>query len=917
MRSIRKILSLLVISMMAFLISGCGDSEVSSGDGTQIKPVLVSMKTIARDTRPTGVVSKAAVIGFYSNGTTKNISDEVTVTSSDTNVAEIIGNTLSRDGKKILEIETKTLGTTTITASKDGVSYSYELTVTNPQLIALQIERADTRTKADGNLTVGQSVQAIAMGIFNNGEKGELANVTWTTDGSGTVAVTQTGLITAKQAGNGSVTASLASTSGTISDTVSGTIVAAPIIKELVIDGENEGALGQTLHLKALLSYNPDQLPYDVTNKATWSSDNPNIIVTNGEIRGEVYAKNAGDATITATYGDMTAKYAVHFSEAVPVKLEIQESYYEGGKGKVISGQTVQLELIDDNATFYEPTHPKAYYPTAWAIYSDGTKRYVNTEAFWWSDNQDAVYVNFLKGSFVFGRDLATNVKVTAYWNGLKASFYVDVVKNPNAPTLQSIELKYGHGLNDADITGKTVNLAQGDKFWVTSYGRYNDGSVKNINSKVFYSSSDNSVAWIFDPLNSNVHARRNATGDANITVTWQGKTAYTTVHVIPKEEIGDANSAKNAASLNGVLYPVVLPVMNAIRTFARSNDIDSAMTNKAPTETVLCDENNASRGTYTISRTDNKVVIDYGTGTCLAKNAESVTVKALEECGMTFLKDDGLALLGYAIPSDSNVATASYYVLTEGQITCTKEKKDTSTTLKMVLDKHKSEMHNHSSGKNSVWTHDMTISVTKNAANTVIYGSGEAHGILYDGAVGSGTVLSDEVYAADKFTITVDMQANGSDKLVASGKIGYLLNSSYWYPGDAGKVYTIGFDGYTYTVDGDKSNTEVSVDGKIAANCMGATVQYETTDTLIDDESNQDVNESRIPESGQITLSSIESGTGIVTNTQAFQTFSSSNPRTSITVDGNRTDYDSWRDITTTSECAILQEFIDRALDR
>lgn len=505
---------------------------------------------------------------------------------------------------------------------------------------------------------------------------------------------------------------------------------------------------------------------------------------------------------------------------------------------------------------------------------------------------------------------------MTAYWKGLQASFNVDVVKSAATPTLQSIELKYGGGQNAPDITGKTVNLAQGRKFWLESWGHYDDNTTKNINAKVFYSSSNNSVAWIFDPINSYVHARRDATGDANITVTWQGKTAYTTVHVIPKEEIGDANSAKDAASLNGVLYPVVVPAFQALKDFVNNDSIDDALNETPTVKTIPCNKNDASSGTYTITKTDNKVVIDYGFGTCKAKNAESVAKRAILECGASFL-DKGLPLLGLAMPSDSSETSAAYYALTEGQIVCSKETTQNSTKLTMQLIKHKSETHNKGNGKNNVWTHDMTIQLVKNPSNVILYGSGNSRGINYNGEVGSGTVESDETYMADNFTLNVDMKDPGVDTIKADGHIGYELKQSIWYPGDAGKVYTMDFDGFSYKLDGTTANTDVAVNGKISANCMGATVEYDTTETLFDDNANRDVNGSRIPYSGQMTLSSLENGTGLVTDTKAFQTFASSGSRTGITVNANKTNYTGWRDITTTSQCSILQEFIDRALDQ
>jgi hypothetical protein len=118
-----------------------------------------------------------------------------------------------------------------------------------------------------------------------------------------------------------------------------------------------------------------------------------------------------------------------------------------------------------------------------WAEYSDGSVVYVNQDAFWWSSNQEAAYVNFLKGSFVFGRNLASGVEITASYGGKSASFKVDVLPPAGAPTLTGIELQLTDG---TVVSGGSINLAVGAKRWVTAYGNYSDGSKRDTNAKVF-----------------------------------------------------------------------------------------------------------------------------------------------------------------------------------------------------------------------------------------------------------------------------------------------------------------------------------------------------------------------------------------------------------------------------------------------
>jgi hypothetical protein len=842
-----------------------------------------------------------AVVGTYSDGNSYDVTKNCSFTSSDTNIVTIVGN----EAKAISE------GSVTITATmastQGNLSATANVRVSAATLQSITITKAEEYSSLDDNkFIVGTTIQAKAIGHFSDGKDKDITSqVIWSTGNEGTITVDENGLVKAIKAGP----ATLKAYFGRIVEQIEGYVEKATP-KEIYIDGPHTSPLGTNINLEAIAILSNDK-PLLVTSDAIWSSDNPEVIVSNGV----VYSPKAEQsAVITAKFEGLSASYKVTFTEATPVGLEIQESYCADGNCPVVNDKTVDIYMVDD--VNYNPVSPEAYYPTAWLVYSDGSKRYVNTEAFWWSDNQDAAYVNFLKGSFIFGRDLAQGVKITARYAGFSANFFVNVKAKEDAPVLESIELRYGSG-NGPDITDKTVNLAQGDKFWIEAWGHWDNGEVTNINSKVFYNSSDISKVWIFDPINSYVHARRDATGDAVITATWQGKTASTTVHVIPAESIGDDVTAKNAASLNGVLYPVVLPVFNALRSLG--NVIPSVNDTGSATEIVACDPNDETRGTYTITRTTGKVVIDYGVGTCKANNAESVTKRALQECGMTFLEEgNGIPMIGFTIPNDANVSGGSYYVLTEGVIECTKATTADSTTLSMILKNHKSEQHNHSSGNNNVWTHDMVITLQDKNNKTTLSGSGNSEVILYEGEVDTPVqIQSHEIYYANNFAIELDLQKDPVfDTLKASGEVGYALKESIWFPENAGKVYTINFDNYTYSLNGDNANTEVKIDGIIGSNCMGGAVYYETSQTLLDNRSNKDDNGSRIPESGQINLASVENNSGIITDTKAFMQFNASNPRINITVNGSTTKYNNWREITTTSECSILQEFMDRAFD-
>ena len=193
--------------------------------------------------------------------------------------------------------------------------------------------------------------------------------------------------------------------------TISGTAFAATI-RRLIVEGTNEAPLGVTIPLKALATYDNNAQPVPVTTQATWSSSNPAVATVDS--LGVVSGVATGDAVITATFSGLSTQHSVRYRAAELVSLEI----VNGAKGKTpINGTTVPIYLVDDVSYPSDPEglSPNAYYPVVYAKYSDGTRTYVNDQAFV-SSNQDAAYVNWTKGSFVFGRDLAWRRDHCDFW---------------------------------------------------------------------------------------------------------------------------------------------------------------------------------------------------------------------------------------------------------------------------------------------------------------------------------------------------------------------------------------------------------------------------------------------------------------------------------------------------------------------
>jgi len=472
---------------------------------------------------PKGTKVKYAAIGNFSDGNTLDISKNVTWSSSDINVAKMNANVASTINE----------GSTTIVAKHAAItSNAANLDVTGAVLTALEIKREvpGASIDSDDKFVVGTSIQTHAIGTYSDGVKRDVTDIVdWTTSTT-TVTVTQEGLITAIQPGVADVTVSYNNIDGSeLDETVVGEVHEASII-DLSINGDNESVVGINIQLEALALFDNDEV-IDVTSKANWKSDNPFINV----IAGKVSATKVGDANITASFDNKTVVHQVSFTEATLSHLEIQERYCEGGNCKKITGKTVSIELVDKVSYPTDPDglSPNAYYPTVWAVYTDGRKEYVNADAIWWSDDQNAAYVNYLKGSFVFGKDINPKVEIKASYKGKNASFFVNVIAQ-RSKTLDEIVIKNGWNESLPDITEATVVV--GEETPLVAYGWFTyangDRDLEYINTNVSWKSSDLKVAWINDVRSS--YVRGISEGKATVSATWQGKTATVKMTVTP-----------------------------------------------------------------------------------------------------------------------------------------------------------------------------------------------------------------------------------------------------------------------------------------------------------------------------------------------------------------------------------------------
>jgi len=156
-----------------------------------------------------GATQPFTATGTYSDGSTANITSQVSWASDTTTIATIDPTGLATGVAP---------GTANITASMSGVtSPAVNLTVATLSSIVVT-------PSTPASLAVDASQQFAATGTYSDGSTADITSlVSWVTDNSGTVIVDPYGLATGISAGTADITATLA---GITSPSVSVTIVA-------------------------------------------------------------------------------------------------------------------------------------------------------------------------------------------------------------------------------------------------------------------------------------------------------------------------------------------------------------------------------------------------------------------------------------------------------------------------------------------------------------------------------------------------------------------------------------------------------------------------------------------------------------------------------------------------------------------
>ena len=447
------------------------------------------------------------VTAVYSNGATQNVTFDADWKSSNTVVASV-GNSNTGGGgpggaNQKGRCQAKTAGKAEISASFGGKTATTTLTVTDPELVALQI------SPAYWEMNAGTPMQLQAIAIFSDDSS---QNVTFQAQwASSDGKIASVGNAGGGPGGGGPGGGGqpkgriLALTPGTVEISATfqgvvgkGTIVVKPAVPTGIslFPGTQSCAPGQFRQVEATLIYS-DGSSLPITQAATFTSSAQAVAAAlNGQgQKGFVQCLSPGKATIKASFQGYAAEVAIDVSAATLESIAIAP-----GAVTVAAGVPVPLQVS--------------------AYFSDGTSQPVNGQAtLTTSDAKVAVVIDAGPLSGVVQTLAAGQATITAAYGGKKATATITVT----AATVVEVQ-----------VTPASPAVAPGTWVKFEAVAVMSDNTVQQVTNLASWASSATSVAAVDNTPQGFGKGLCQAisAGTSTISATWGGKTGKSVLTV-------------------------------------------------------------------------------------------------------------------------------------------------------------------------------------------------------------------------------------------------------------------------------------------------------------------------------------------------------------------------------------------------
>ncbi|MFP5211542.1 MAG: Ig-like domain-containing protein [Acidobacteriota bacterium] len=638
---------LVVIALSCCLMcSACGtfSSTIYSSHTPNLTSIQISA---ASSTVPEGTSEALTVTGTYSDKSTADLTSRVTWTSSDSHIA-----TVNTDGG----VAGVSLGTVTITASKDSLSSSISITVGRAVLSRIYI------TPSEPSLPANTTLQLVALGTFSDGTSREVNDlVTWAGSDNTKLTVSSDGTVTSLSSGTVAVTAT--AIAGTISASVNVNVTTAQLVRLAVLPYQPVTGVGVLQKFSALGTF--DDYTTSELVSVSWNSSNSSVATIASD--GKATPLKSGATTITATAGAIHGSVVLTILPATLLSVTVDPAVasiaagtnqqfvahgmlsdgsvvdlpaadWKSTDGSVASVDTNGLSLavapgtVSVSATIGGVTGSSTLKITNAALkliavapavpivpilamkqlyavgeFSDGSVQDITNVANWWTSNANTVTVNKTGLSNTFNKGIVT---ISASLGSVWGSTTLQV----SSVTVDSLE-----------VTPSTSTLPEGAKFQYSLLSHLSDGSTTSLDAP-HWSTSPITMATV-SPTGL-VTARTATIGKL------YGETCCETTYI--QLTVTNAQATSLSIKVDDASVPTgALQPLHAVATFDDSTvlDVSNAVhwTSSNPTVAVVDGDGNAtakSSGTTMITAMFGPV--DGRTDTVLATTTLTVVQGSL-----------------------------------------------------------------------------------------------------------------------------------------------------------------------------------------------------------------------------------------------------------------------------------------------
>jgi hypothetical protein len=468
------------------LVAGTASVTATSGLISGQSTIIVSVATLqsiavapAMASLPVGATATLSAQGTFSDGSVRDLTDEVAWASS----ADATATVANAPGTPGL-VTGVAAGGVTITATEAGIVGTASVTVVAAALVSIDVEPANATT------TAGLRSNYTATGVYSDGSKVDVtAQATWATDDTTVATISNvagaSGQLLARVAGGATVSATLNGVVGSTLVTVTGATASSLAIAPIT----PQTPLGTGLQFTATLVLT-NGTTRNVTGMATWSSSNPMVATISRT--GRATPVSVGPTTITVDYMGLEATTTLTVTNAVVVSIQVTPI-----SPTIPVGVTTQL--------------------TATAILSDGTTRDVTGMSTFVSSAPNVLGVTTTR---LRGR--ATGVAagmavVTATYMGLSG----DTTATVTNAVVVSISVS---------PAGQTMPVGTRRQF--TAQAIRSDGTSIGVTGTATWTSDAPSVAAVSTSGGTRGQVTALGAGPANISVTYMGVTGSVAVTV-------------------------------------------------------------------------------------------------------------------------------------------------------------------------------------------------------------------------------------------------------------------------------------------------------------------------------------------------------------------------------------------------